>query len=119
MANYSGNAGATDSRTGTSAVTWHRDESASRMSVLKMVYRAGFTNPCHSHPCAPSVYALAGTPNTDHDQYTAGTFGWFLQRGAMEHGAAQDDDCAFSFIASQPFGIHYAGDDSNPAASRA
>jgi hypothetical protein len=30
------------------------------MMVLKMVYRAGFTNPWHSHPCAHGVYVLEG-----------------------------------------------------------
>jgi hypothetical protein len=33
------------------------------MMVLKMVYRAGFTNPWHSHPCAHGVYVLEG-PST-------------------------------------------------------
>jgi hypothetical protein len=31
------------------------------MMILKMVYRAGFTNPWHSHPCAHGVYVLDGT----------------------------------------------------------
>jgi len=32
--------------------------------VLKMIYRAGFTNPWHSHPRARGIYVLGGTLNT-------------------------------------------------------
>ena len=34
------------------------DDPDTGMMILKMVYRAGFTNPWHSHPCAHGVYVL-------------------------------------------------------------
>jgi quercetin dioxygenase-like cupin family protein len=40
------------------------DDPATGMSVLKTVYRAGFTNPWHSHPFAHGVYVLEGTLST-------------------------------------------------------
>ena len=76
------------------------------MSVLKMVYRAGFTNPWHSHPHA----------HGHRGQYPAGTFVWFPEGGVMEHGATQDEDCTFLFITNRPFQIHYVGDESDPEA---
>jgi quercetin dioxygenase-like cupin family protein len=86
------------------------------MSVLKMVYRAGFTNPWHSHPHAHGFYVLDGTLNTHRGQYPAGTFVWFPEGGVMEHGATQDEDCTFLFITNRPFQIHYVGDESDPEA---
>jgi ChrR Cupin-like domain len=47
------------------------------MMILKMVYRAGFTNPWHSHPCAHGVYVLDGTLSTHQGRYPAGSFVWF------------------------------------------
>ena len=41
------------------------------MMVLKMVYRAGFTNPWHSHSCAHGVYVLEGVLNTHQGDYPA------------------------------------------------
>ena len=37
----------------------HNDEETGMM-VLKMVYRAGFTNPWHSHFCGHGFYVLDG-----------------------------------------------------------
>ena len=45
------------------------DDSETGMMVLKMVYRAGFTNPWHSHPCAHGIYVLEGTLDTHQGQY--------------------------------------------------
>jgi quercetin dioxygenase-like cupin family protein len=94
------------------------DDQATGMSVLKMVYRAGFTNPWHSHPCAHGVYVLDGTLNTHQGQFPAGTFVWFPEGGVMEHGATQDEDCTFLFITNKPFDIHYVGDENDPAAPK-
>jgi hypothetical protein len=79
------------------------DDPDTGMMVLKMVYRAGFTNPWHSHPCAHGIYVLV----------------WFPEGGIMEHGATQDEDCTFLFITNKPFAIHYVGDESDPDAPRA
>jgi hypothetical protein len=48
------------------------DDSETGMMVLRMVYRAGFTNPWHSHPCAHGIYVLEGTLDTHQGQYPAG-----------------------------------------------
>jgi len=88
------------------------------MMVLKMVYRAGFTNPWHSHPCAHGIYVLEGALNTHQGRYPAGSFVWFPEGGIMAHGATQDEDCTFLFITNKPFDIHYVGDESDPDAPR-
>jgi quercetin dioxygenase-like cupin family protein len=89
------------------------------MMVLKMVYRAGFTNPWHSHPCAHGIYVLEGALNTHQGRYPAGSFVWFPEGGIMEHGATQDEDCTFLFITNKQFSIHYVGDESDPDAPSA
>lgn len=53
------------------------------MMIVKMTYRAGFTNPWHSHPCAHGFYVLEGTLNTHKGQYGAGNFVWFTEGGVM------------------------------------
>ena len=92
------------------------DDPETGMMVLKMVYRAGFTNPWHSHPCAHGIYVLEGTLNTHQGQYRAGSFVWFPEGGIMEHGATQDEDVTFLFITNKEFGIHYVGDPDDPKA---
>ena len=86
------------------------------MMILKMVYRAGFTNPWHSHSCAHGVYVLDGTLCTHQGRYPAGSFVWFPEGGIMEHGATQEEDCTFLFITNKPFDIHFVGDENDPAA---
>jgi quercetin dioxygenase-like cupin family protein len=86
------------------------------MTVLKMVYRAGFTNPWHSHSCAHGVYVLDGVLNTHQGDYLAGSFVWFPEGGVMQHGATQDQDVTFLFITNKPFDIHFVGDGSDPHA---
>jgi anti-sigma factor ChrR (cupin superfamily) len=60
------------------------------MTILKMVYRAGFTNPWHSHSCAHGFYVLEGTLHTHRGRYPAGSFVWFPEGGIMEHGTTQE-----------------------------
>ncbi len=75
------------------------------MQVFKMVYRAGFTNPWHTHPCAHGVYVLEGTLTTHQGDHPAGSFVWFPEGGTMHHGAGADADCTFLFITNKPFAI--------------
>jgi quercetin dioxygenase-like cupin family protein len=86
------------------------------MMVLKMIYRAGFTNPWHSHSCAHGVYVLDGTLNTHQGDYPAGSFVWFPEGGVMQHGATQDEDVTFLFITNKAFDIHFVGDENDPDA---
>jgi quercetin dioxygenase-like cupin family protein len=88
------------------------------MMVVKMRYRAGFTNPWHSHTCAHGFYVLDGVLNTHRGEYPAGSFVWCPEGGIMEHGATQEQDCTFLFITNKPFDIHYLGDESDPDAPR-
>src|SRR3954462_2783788 len=81
------------------------------MTVLKMVYRAGFTNPWHSHPCAHGIYVLDGTLKTHQGQFRAGGFVWSPGGGIMKHAPTQDADCPFLFFTNKPFAIHYVGDE--------
>jgi quercetin dioxygenase-like cupin family protein len=86
------------------------------MMIVKMVYRAGFTNPWHSHSCGHGFYVLEGTLKTHRGEYPAGSFVWFPEGGVMEHGATQDEDVTFLFITNKGFDIHFVGDDSDPDA---
>lgn len=80
------------------------------MTVLKMVYRAGFTNPWHTHPCAHGIYVLDGTLATHQGEYPAGAFVWFPEGGSMYHGATADADVTFLFITNKPFDIDFVAD---------
>ena len=83
------------------------DDPDTGMQVFKIIYRAGFTNPWHTHPCAHGIYVLAGTLRTHRGTFGPGSFVWFPARGSMEHGATEDSDCTFLFITNKPFAIHY------------
>jgi quercetin dioxygenase-like cupin family protein len=77
------------------------------MQVMKLIYRVGFTNPWHTHPCAHGIYVLEGTLTTHQGEYPAGSFIWFPEGGTMHHGASADGDCTILFITNKPFDIHY------------
>lgn len=77
--------------------------------AVKMVYRAGFTNTWHTHPCGHGMYVLEGTLKTHQGNYGPGSFVWFPEGGTMEHGATEDGDCTFLFVTNKPFDIHHVG----------
>lgn len=77
------------------------------MSVMKMKYFAGFTNEWHTHPCAHGMYVLDGILQTHAGSFGPGSFVWFPEGMEMEHGATQDNDVTFLFIANKPLDIHY------------
>jgi quercetin dioxygenase-like cupin family protein len=83
------------------------DDPVTGMQVMKLIYRAGFTNPWHTHPCAHGIYVLDGTLTTHQGEYPAGSFVWFPEGGTMHHGASADGDCTILFITNKPFDIHY------------
>ena len=83
------------------------DDPDTGMQVFKIIYRAGFTNPWHTHPCAHGIYVLDGTLRTHRGTFGPGSFVWFPEGGSMEHGATEDGDCTFLFITNKPFAIHY------------
>lgn len=77
------------------------------LQAFKLVYRAGFTNPWHTHPCAHGIYVLEGTLTTHQGEYGPGSFVWFPEGGKMQHGAAADGDATLLFFTNKPFDIHY------------
>ena len=83
------------------------DDPDTGMMVVKMVYRAGFTNTWHTHPCGHGIYVLDGVLNTHQGDYGPGNFVWFPEGGTMQHGATADADCTFLFITNKPFDIHH------------
>ena len=87
------------------------------MSVMKMKYFAGFTNEWHTHNCAHGMYVLDGVLKTHAGSFGPGSFVWFPEGMEMEHGATQDNDVTFLFIANKPLDIHYtqAGQPESPA----
>ncbi|MCZ0985437.1 cupin domain-containing protein [Streptomyces diastatochromogenes] len=89
---------------------WRSVPGHTGMEVLKVVYRAGFTNPWHTHNCAHGIYVLDGTLTTHQGDYPAGSFVWFPEGGTMTHGAGDDGDCTFLFITNKPFDIQYVAE---------
>jgi quercetin dioxygenase-like cupin family protein len=77
------------------------------MQVMKAVYRAGFVNRWHTHPCAHGIYVLSGTLVTHRGSFPAGSFVWFPEGGRMEHGASPDGDVTMLFITNKPFDIRH------------
>lgn len=83
------------------------DDPETGTMAVKMVYRAGFTNTWHTHPCGHGMYVLEGTLKTHQGNYGPGSFVWFPEGGTMEHGATEDGDCTFLFVTNKPFDIHH------------
>jgi quercetin dioxygenase-like cupin family protein len=77
------------------------------MEVRLVRYPAGVVNPLHTHPCAHGMYVLEGTLVTHEGSYGPGTFVWFPEGPAMEHGASAEGDVTVLFITNKPFQIHY------------
>jgi quercetin dioxygenase-like cupin family protein len=81
------------------------------MSVLKITYKAGFTNVWHRHNCAHGMYVLDGILKTHAGSFGPGSFVWFPEGMLMEHGATQDNDVTLLFITNKPFDIRYTFED--------
>lgn len=81
------------------------------MEVRLVRYPAGIINPLHTHPCAHGMYVLQGTLVTHAGSYKPGTFVWFPEGEAMEHGASADGDVVVVFITNKPFRIDYIDKD--------
>lgn len=83
------------------------DDPETGMMAVKMVYRAGFTNTWHTHPCGHGIYVLDGSLYTHRGTFGPGSFVWFPEGGTMEHGATDDGDCTFLFFTNKAFDIHH------------
>lgn len=93
----------------------HFDED-SGMTIFKLTYRAGFTNPWHSHFCGHGFYVLDGILDTHQGQYGPGCWVWFPEGGTMYHGATKEKDVTVLFITNKKFSIHFVGDGTDPCA---
>ena len=70
-------------------------------------YPAGIINPLHTHPCGHGMYVLEGTLVTHNGMFGPGTFVWFPEGEAMEHGASAEGDVTVLFITNKSFRIDY------------
>lgn len=77
------------------------------MEIRLVRYPAGIINPRHTHPCAHGMYVLEGTLQTHTGTYGPGSFVWFPEGEAMEHGATAEADVVVVFITNKPFRIDY------------
>ena len=77
------------------------------MEVRLVRYQAGIINPLHTHPCAHGMYVLEGTLVTHAGSFGPGSFVWFPEGEAMEHGASAAGDVVVVFITNKPFRIDY------------
>ena len=77
------------------------------MEIRLVRYPAGVINPWHTHPCAHGMYVLEGTLVTQAGSYPPGSFVWFPEGIAMQHGAAPESDVIVLFITNKAFEIHY------------
>ena len=86
----------------------HTDpETGSEIRLVR--YPAGVINPLHTHPCGHGMYVLEGTLVTHKGSFGPGTFVWFPEGEAMEHGASADGDVTVLFITNKSFRIDYIG----------
>ena len=83
------------------------DDPDTGMSVAKVKYVAGFTNPWHTHNCAHGMYVLDGILETHKGSFGPGEFVWFPEGERMFHGATPDNDVNFLFITNKTLDIHY------------
>lgn len=77
------------------------------MEIRMVRYPAGVINPWHTHPCAHGMYVLEGMLVTHEGSYAPGSFVWFPEGIAMQHGAAPESDVTVLFITNKSFEIHY------------
>jgi quercetin dioxygenase-like cupin family protein len=77
------------------------------MIVRLVRYPAGVINPMHTHPCGHGMYVLEGKLVTHRGAFDPGSFVWFPEGQAMEHGASADGDVNVVFITNKPFRIDY------------
>jgi quercetin dioxygenase-like cupin family protein len=77
------------------------------MSVTLLRYPAGLINPHHTHPCGHGMYVLEGKLVTHRGEFGPGSFVWFPEGDAMQHGASAEGDMIALFITNKPFSVDY------------
>jgi quercetin dioxygenase-like cupin family protein len=77
------------------------------MEIRLVRYPAGIINPLHTHPCGHGMYVLEGQLVTHRGTFGPGSFVWFPEGEAMEHGASAEGDVIVVFITNKSFRIDY------------
>ncbi len=77
------------------------------MMVRLVRYPAGVINPNHTHPCGHGMFVLEGNLVTHRGNFGPGSFVWFPEGEAMEHGASAEGDVTVVFVTNKPFRIDY------------
>ena len=77
------------------------------MEIRLVRYPSGVINPLHTHPCGHGMYVLEGTLVTHQGSFGPGTFVWFPEGEAMEHGASAEGDVTVLFVTNKAFRIDY------------
>ena len=78
------------------------------MEVNLTHYPKGFYKKSHIHPMAHGMLVLSGKCRLEEEIYGPGTFIWMPEGYIGGHGATDDSDLTFLFVANKPFGIQYA-----------
>ena len=73
-------------------------------------YEKGYMKPAHTHTCSHGMYVIKGTLRTDEGDFGPGTFVWHTAGCLCTHGATENEDVEFLFIANKEFDIHYLSD---------
>jgi len=77
------------------------------MEIRMVKYPAGVINPSHTHPCGHGMFVLQGNLVTHRGTFGPGSFVWFPQGPAMEHGASAEGDVVVLFVTNKAFRIDY------------
>ncbi len=83
------------------------DDPETGAEIRLVRYPAGVVNPRHTHPCGHGMYVLSGRLVTHKGTFGPGTFVWFPEGEAMEHGATPEGDVTVLFVTNKRFRIDY------------
>ncbi len=83
------------------------DDPETGAEIRLVRYPAGVVNPRHTHPCGHGMYVLSGRLATHKGTFGPGTFVWFPEGEAMEHGATPEGDVTVLFVTNKRFRIDY------------
>jgi quercetin dioxygenase-like cupin family protein len=61
----------------------------------------------HTHPCGHAMFVLEGNLVTHRGTFGPGSFVWFPEGEAMEHGGSAEGDVTVVFITNKEFRIDY------------
>lgn len=77
------------------------------MVAIMTRYPKGYWKPYHRHTCSHGIYVFSGKLKTDDGIYGPGSFVWHPAGYKCGHGATEDEECVFLFVANKPFDIEF------------